>query len=269
MILPLSAQDTEPVDDFVSVVESGVPLTINLEDNESEVEAAPLRKKKKKKKIFYGIKTKKAFSRSGFGDNVIYELFYYLKEYQKPDSFVRDIYWYDFKTRTIKKTRNVDKEYGVILHGPYKKLMGDQVIEEGIYYIGTKHGRWTKHTRKDILIDKEKYYKGWPKESIAKYYDPERKKLKEIIPVEFGVREGYYYFFHENGQVAVMGEYQNGAKLGVWREYYETRRRRKRQIVFADNPYEKDYIPFISKEWDRRGRVVYDREKFLKASTDN
>ena len=251
-------------DDYVSVLETGVPLTINLEEEEAEVEAAPLRQKKRKKNVFYGQKTKKAFTRSGYGDNIIFELFNYLPDYQEPDPYVRDIFWYDFKSRTIKKTRNIDKEYGVILHGPYKKLMGDQVLEEGIFYMGTKHGRWTKHTKKDILIDKEKYYKGWPKESIARYYDAERTRLKEIIPVEYGVKEGNYYYFHENGQVAVFGEFQNDEKVGIWREFYESRRRRKREIVFPDNPYETDFIPFISKEWDRRGRVVYDRQKTLK-----
>jgi len=39
----------------------------------------------------------------------------------------------------------------------------------------------------------------------------ERKKLKEIIPIEYGERDGYYYLFHENGQVAVV-ENISGAK---------------------------------------------------------
>jgi len=269
VVNPVLGQGTEPEDTYSSVLESGVPLTINLDEDEPEVDAAPLKKKKPKKNVFYGIKTKKAFSRSGYGNNITFELFYYLPDFVEPDPYVRDIYWYDFKSRSIKKSKNIDKEYGVILHGPYKKVLGDQILEEGIFYKGTKHGRWTKHTKLDILIDKEKYYKGWPKESIARYYDTERTRLKEIIPVEFGVKEGYYYYFHKNGQIAVIGEYQNDKKVGVWREYYESRRRRKREIIFADNPYEQNYKAFISKEWDRRGRVIYDREKSLSASSGN
>ena len=39
-------------------------------------------KKKPKKKVYYGIKTKKAFTRKGYGDKTTIELFYVLK---KPD----------------------------------------------------------------------------------------------------------------------------------------------------------------------------------------
>src|SRR5688572_1271428 len=49
------------------------------------------KKKKVKKRVYYGIKTKKGFTRKGFGDKVTYELFYYLKKSEKPSTFVRDI----------------------------------------------------------------------------------------------------------------------------------------------------------------------------------
>ena len=45
-----------------------------------------------------------------------------------------------------------------------------------------------------------------------KFYDDDRKKLKEVIPVVYGEVEGDYYFFHENGEIAVKGQYKYGEK---------------------------------------------------------
>jgi antitoxin component YwqK of YwqJK toxin-antitoxin module len=149
----------------------------------------------------------------------------------------------------------------VLLHGPYSVRRDDVILEEGIFYIGTKHGRWTYKTAKDILRDKEKYYKGWPKESLVSYYDPDtRTKIKEIIPVEFGQEEGLYYYFFDNGSVAVTGEYQYGEKVGKWISFYKNRRgRRKREIQFRKDPHNDKFRPYITKEWNSAGKIIYDR----------
>src|SRR6478736_5693733 len=156
------------------------------------------KKEKPKKKTFYGIKTKKAFTRKGYAPNITIELFYVLKSQEKYSGFARDIYWYDFTRREMRKTDKFDPKNGVLLHGPYKRLVGETVVEEGIFYKGSKHGRWMKYDKQELLDDKDKYYKGLPKESLITYYDPvERKRIKEIVPIEFGEREGYYYLYHE------------------------------------------------------------------------
>ena len=234
------------------------PITIDLEGDEDEAERADPKKKKVKKGVYYGLKTKKAFTKVGFGDNTTLELFHYLKVHVDPDPYVQNVYWYDFKRKQIRRTKNINKDYGVILHGPYKKMRGEQVLEEGIYYIGSKHGRWMSYDRNDIVIDKKKYYKGWPKESLVKYYDEERTKLKEVVPIEFGKKEGTYYYFFENGDIAVMGNYANDVKVGKWVEYYPVRSRRKKEIVYPEDPWDKVSKPYILKEWDIQGRVLYD-----------
>src|SRR4051812_3296248 len=111
------------------------------------------KKKKPKRKTYYGIKTKKGFTRKGFGEKTVIETFYYLKKHEKPTPFVRDIYWYDFTRREIRKT-GFDPKKGVLVHGPYKKVQGDLILEEGIFYKGTKHGRWMKYDRNDLVEDK-------------------------------------------------------------------------------------------------------------------
>ena len=118
-----------------------------------------------------------------------------------------------------------------------------------------------RYNRENLLEDKEKYYKGWPKESIVTYYDPaERKKVKEIIPIEFGEREGYYYLFHENGKVAVVGEYQWNKKVNDWLESYPNGKR-KRIIAYPQEPFEKEIKPFIKREWDNKGQEIYSNSK--------
>ncbi len=261
--LPLSlmAQKPQPkVQEGQFTFDTDRPFSL-LELDEKIDEPIATKKKKPKRKVFYGIKTKKAFTRKGNGDRTTVELFYVLKKADKPSGFARDIYWYDFARRELRKTNITafDVKKGVLAHGPYKRMMGNVVLEEGIFFKGTKHGRWMQYDRNDLLADKEKYYKGWPKESLVTYYDPnERKKLKEITPIEYGEKEGYYYFFHENGQIAVQGEYRWGQKVGDWVENY-TNGKRKKIITYAKEPYDKDFLPYVRKEWDDKGKEVYSK----------
>src|SRR5690349_10675242 len=90
------AQDEEPQDERFTI---DTPVILDLEDKKEE--EAPKKKKKVKKRVFYGIKTRKGFTRKGMGERVTYELFYYLKKSEKPQTFVRDIYWYDFTRKEI------------------------------------------------------------------------------------------------------------------------------------------------------------------------
>jgi antitoxin component YwqK of YwqJK toxin-antitoxin module len=251
--LPVFAQE-EPDRPFV--IDTPVSL-----DFEKEEEPMNTRKKKKpKKKVFYGIKTKKGFSRKGTGDRTVYENFYYLKKPEVPNTLVRDIYYYDYARREVVRTSRFDPKKGVLVHGPYKKTQNNVVLEEGIFYKGTRHGRWMKYNRDSVLVDKEKFFRGWPRESTISYYDPERKKMKEIIPIEFGEKEGYYYMFYESGQLAVTGEYKWNRRVGDWYEYYPTGRRKK-LIAYPRDPFDKNLKPFIRVEWNERGREIYRNNK--------
>jgi antitoxin component YwqK of YwqJK toxin-antitoxin module len=218
------------------------------------------KKKKPKRKTFYGIKTKKGFTRKGFGDKMVLELFYVMKKKnEKFTGFARDIYWYDYTRREVRKSSTFDPKKGVLLHGPYKKMIGQVVVAEGIYYKGAKHGRWMSYNRQDLVEDKSKFYKGWPKDSYVTYYDPnERKHLKEVTPVEYGEKDGYYYMLHENGAVAVYGEFQWNEKIGDWIENYPNGKR-KRIIAYPKEPFEKESKPFIRKEWDEKGKEIYSK----------
>jgi antitoxin component YwqK of YwqJK toxin-antitoxin module len=232
-----------------------------LELDEQTSEPIVAKKKKPKRKTFYGIKTRMSYTRKGVADKMTIEQFYVLKKPDKPTAFVRDIYWYDYTRREVRKTAAFDPNKGVLLHGPYKRVQAGIVLEEGIFYKGAKHGRWMKYDRQNLLDDKDKFYKGWPKESIVTYYDAaERKRVKEMIPVEIDEREGFYYLFHENGTIAVTGEYRWGEKVGDWIENYPNGKRKK-IVAYPKEPFEKEIKPFVRKEWDDKGREIFSSNK--------
>ncbi len=235
------------------------PASLDFKKEEDPI--SDKKKKKVKKKVYYGIKTKKGFTRKGQGDRITYELFYVLKKPERPQTFVRDIYWYDYTRREIRKTTTFDPAKGVLLHGPYEKRQGDVVLEKGIFYKGTRHGRWKKYNRDSTLVDKDRYYRGWPKESLVSYYDPqERKRMKEMTPIEYGEKEGYYYFFHENGQLAVQGEYRWDEKVGDWTEYYSNGKRKK-IITYPKEPFDESIMPYVKAEWNEKGKELYRNNK--------
>ncbi len=245
------------------------PLTIDIDElnSDEEGEFAPNEKegkeKKKNPKIFYGIKTKRGFAKQGIGNRMTVELFFYLKDkdYEGPTEYARDFYWYDFKKKKIVNSLKVKRANAGVMHGHYVKKLGDQVIEEGYFYKGMKHSRWVRLNRHDILQEKEYYWKGWPKESRLAYYDFERENLREVIPVHFGERSGDYFAFHENGNLAVVGHYKFDQPVGIWREYYENQRV-KREVKYPLEAFDKNTIPAIIKEWDKEGKIIYDRKKF-------
>ena len=96
---------------------------------------------------------------------------------------------------------------------------------------------------------------------MVKFYDPNtRTKIKEIIPVEYGQKEGNYFYFYEDGSLAVTGEYRFNNKVGKWTSYHQKARgRRKREIQFRRNPDNDKFRPYITKEWNSSGKVIYDR----------
>lgn len=267
LLLAFAAHSQDQSLEELFKVDYDTPLTLDLkadEEDVSGVEPVKQKEKKKKKNVYFGIKTKKGFARSGYGNDVIFELFHVLKEYESPPEYARDFFWYDYKKKQIVNSLRVDPKNAAVLHGPYKKMLGEQIVEEGWYYKGMKHRRWVRFNRHDILQDKTYWWKGWPQNSRLAYYDFKRTKLKEVIPVHYGEKNGEYWAFHENGSIAVRGEYKFDHKVGLWQEYYDGRRI-KREVIYPKDPFDFKFNPSITKEWDRKGTLIYDREKFLKS----
>ncbi|HMQ00110.1 MAG TPA: hypothetical protein PKC24_10030 [Cyclobacteriaceae bacterium] len=262
----LLAQDDEPEEERLFVISTPVDLSVDGDDADEPVRRK--KQKKTKKNVFYGLKTKKGFTRRGVGERMTYERFRYLRKPVELDKYVRDIYWFDFTRKEIRRT-GYDPKKGYILHGPYQKIQGEQILEEGIFFRGTKHGRWMQHDREDLLVDKQKYFKGWPKETLVGYYDPQtREKVREIIPIEYGEKDGNYFIFFENGRVAVSGEYRWNQKIGEWTEFFPNGRRKK-VVRYPNEPYDKSVMPITLFEWNEQGILVYDYELFKRRALAN
>jgi len=243
-------------------VDYDTPLTIDLEEEEEE--EMVVAKKKVKRNFFFGYKTRKGYTRTVSGREAVFEQFNTLKVYQGPSTFTRDFYWFHSKKKKIINSLKVDVKYAAVLHGPYLKTMGDLILEEGYFYKGMKHKRWMRHNTHDILQEKKYFWKGWPQESLLSYYDFERTKLREIIPVHFGEKEGEYWGFHANGNTAARGRFKFDNKVGTWREYYPNKRV-KREVLYPEDPFNFEHKAVILREWDTNGKLIYDREDFLES----
>jgi len=251
-------------EDFISTKTDSIENDIfNPKDLEVKEEK---KEKKPKKNFYYGHKTKKFFIRSNAGGKEIVELFNVLKEYKDPNSFLQDVFWYSGKENKIKNAIAVDKENARILHGPYIRLVDGDTVEEGQYYVGAKHGRWAKYKKGYVLEDKNTYFRGWPNEAKITYYDGERTKIKEVLPVKFGKIEGDYFLFYDNGMIAEEGVYKNGVKIGKWIEYYKIKKRRKVEMQYAKDPYDITFEPYKMKEWNEKGTITFDWEQEKKRS---
>ena len=232
---------------------------------EDSLEKEKFKKKEKKipKKTFWGIKTRKAFTRVRSGKKVTYELFYILKKPLEPDPYVRDLYWYHRKKRkiTLGPIPPKEKAYAVLLHGPYEKRVNKIIVEQGLFYVGTKTGRWETNTtnEEEILMEKKKFYKGFPKDAKITYYDANQSKIQEVIPYENKELHGQYLRYYSSGALAEDGKYEFGKKIGVWKTYYEAKKRTKLEMQYPADAFAEDTTAYKLREYNEQGLIVYDK----------
>ena len=204
----------------------------------------------------------------GSSDRATIENFHVLKEYKPITDYVRDIRWYDPKAKALKSGVIKDKERALPLHGPYKKYVSGNLVEEGYYYMGVKDGRWARYDAKYNLLDKSHWYRGFPAESRVTYYDSAHTKIKEVVPIQFGMINGEYFSFYEEGQLMTYGKYDSGEKVGRWIEHYQYRRQRKKEIQYPKSRWDEAFEPFVLREWDDKGKLLYDYTKDPRASAE-
>ena len=223
-------------------------------------------KKKLSKTEYEGLDMVKAYTKFGSGDRTIVEEFYVLRDKNaaEPLPYVREVFRY--YQRSARVTSSIVKdETGLLMHGPYKRYQNGELMEEGNYYAGMKDGRWEKYDANFMLLDKTIWYRGVTAESRLTYYDSTHRKIKEIMPIEYGKVTGTYTAFHENGLVAEEGKYDNGVKVGRWTEFYPVlpsgRRIRSKLTQHASNQWDEEFEPYVITEWDQKGKVTFQREK--------
>ncbi|WP_068839997.1 toxin-antitoxin system YwqK family antitoxin [Pontibacter akesuensis] len=255
--------------DALAAADTTMPTVEKRNPLEEEIaeKAKKKRKKKRSKKEFLGYKVKRAYTKTGGRSRETVEFFSYLPVHEEPDPYAPFKYYYDTKNKKLARSgSNVeDTNRYKVLHGPYKKTLNDEVVEEGYFYIGTKHLRWEKYRDNEdhTLLDKEHYEKGFLRDAVVTYYG-DTKKIKEVIPYEFGEVQGTYYRFYENGQLEWSGQYQKGRKVGVWINYYDFRNRRHYEFQYPKTAYEPQAEPILIKEYDRHATPIFELGKFDK-----
>lgn len=238
-------------------------MPLLLFDDEKEKTAKKEKRKKVKKNIWFGIKTQKAFTKRELRGQTYYEMFHYTNVSRQPGPYIRDVYWYDAKDKAV-KTKGYSPGIGNLLHGPYERNVNEEIVESGMFYYGTKHKTWMLFDEKNILQDKTYFEEGWPKEAKISFFNQSSRTIERIIPVQYGLEEGNFFHFYENNQLAVQGEYRYGEKVGLWTEYWDTKNTkaiRKREIQYQEEPYTRNFKPFIRAEWDKDGNLIYRNEK--------
>lgn len=203
---------------------------------------------------------------TGSGDRAITHEFYVLKnDEEEPSKYVRDIYWYDYRGNRITNAVQKETDNVQIMHGPYHRYVGDELVEEGFYYLGAKHGRWLRYGKELdgdwALADRQDWDKGYAKGSQVSYYDTEKTKIKEVIPMTNGKVSGEYWAFFDSGLMAEEGRFQDSVKVGRWKEYHKFGRggRTKKITQHAKDKYE-DFEPYVVTEYDSNGKVIYDNK---------
>ncbi|WP_232325919.1 toxin-antitoxin system YwqK family antitoxin [Spirosoma montaniterrae] len=249
-------------------VSSIVPADLGLKIKQLKKQKADKKAKSKLLRTEYeGLSMVKAYTKFGSGDRTIIEEFYVLRDNDavKPLPYIREVMRYYQRSGRVSSSIIRDEGTGLLLHGPYKRYQNGELIEEGFYYGGMKDGRWEKYDANFMLLDKTRWHRGVPAESRLTYYDSTHRKIKEIVPVDYGKVRGTYMAFYENGNLAEEGKYDNGVKVGRWTEYHPAtpngRRLRKKLTQHASSQWDTDFEPFVLTEWDEKGKVIFERSK--------
>lgn len=262
------AQDEASTDSsFMSLEEDEVPtleLSPNAVDRKKRKDAKKAgitekKEPKRKKNEFYGIRAKKIILKKVRGKNVYTEKFYILPKFMAPNKYVQDKYYFDPRAKPTKrkiiKTSYISEKYGMPLHGTYEKRVNGEILEKGIYYKGTKHGRWETYlpnkrdNRGMELRSKTKYDKGFPRDARITYYEAKKIRIKDVTPYVNGKLEGTYLKFYRSGRLMEKGTYQNGKKVGRWTEFYDKDKANRKRITEYPKYYWEDGDGVVTKEW--------------------
>ena len=242
-----------------------VVLTKEQDRAAKEAEKDAQRKPKKKKKIFLGEKIKRAYVKSGpKGRNQKIGIFYFLKYPKTLSAYAPAYYYYDTKKHKILKLAEVQEDVSTlkILHGPYKLMQNNKVIETGFYALGTKHLRWEQFDKNGVLLTKTHYEMGFPRDANVSYYGEDRAKINEVVPYVNGRLEGDYAKFLVNGQPEWRGQFENGKKVGTWTKFWGFRGRRRFEYQYAETGYDPEVAePELVREYNRNATLIFDKEK--------
>jgi len=232
--------------------------------------AAQRKNTKTKKNVFLGERVKKAFVRTGQGKTAVIEVFYYLKTFKQPSELAPAVYYYNpRKHKIFKASGALDPAADKVLHGTYKKLQNNKVLETGYYANGTRHLRWERFDTKGGLTAKTHYEMGFPRDANISYYDAGQTMIREVVPYVNGKLDGDYVKYTPEGKREWTGHFENGHRVGEWTNYWDYKNYRHYVFQYADSGYEPEpEEPELVREYSHGGSVIFDKDKNLDKRSD-
>lgn len=224
----------------------------------------------KNKNEYEGLKMEKRIATFGNGNRQTTEEFHVLNDEAEISMYFREIRWFDFQMQRTSTNTIKNLEEAAILHGPYKRFVADELVEEGFFYLGTKHGRWERYGKEFdndyVLLDKQYFIKGNPAESEITYYDAEKTKIKEIVPKNFGKISGNYFAYYPTGNLQTEGQFDDSVKVGKWIDYYEFGNlgKRKKEVMYQKDKYSIGFETFVIREYDSKAQLIFENKEALK-----
>lgn len=118
------------------------------------------------------------------------------------------------------------------LDGMWSEWRGDKTpLSTTVWKVGIRHGNHTEYApdgskiyvanyQEGVLKSATGFFDEVPLDMVEKSY--ESGERKERWTEKDGVRVGWYYRWHENGEVAENGVYRNGKKDAEWCKYDDT-----------------------------------------------
>ena len=129
-------------------------------------------------------------------------------------------------------------------NGLFKSYYTDgKLLLEGNYINNKKNGKWIEYSNKGNKY-REYYYlhdKLNPNKISSQWYDSGYKQSEGYLLLSEGliIWDGDYVEYHENGVIYLEGEYDNGVRNGVWKQYYVNRSINSIKYYKNGNPYGK------------------------------
>ncbi len=217
-------------------------------------------KKSPPKDEYAGVKTERRLGNYGSGARNTLEEINVVKyvEDEAVSPYVTEIWWFDPAQSRIVTGSLKDNKSAQICHGPFRRVVNQNITEQGFFFMGAKDGRWETYGPEGELINKQYFHRGFPVESNISYYDAEQKKIKEIIPVVFGKIRGQYRAFYAGGNVKEEGQLDDNVRIGRWREYYEfgSGGRLKKEWRYGKDKFDVQE-PELIQERDAQGKIIF------------
>jgi hypothetical protein len=218
------------------------------------------KKKLQPKDEYVGIKTEVRLGSYGSGVRMTAEEAHVVKyvEDEALSPYLQEISIFDPAQSRVISIPLKEAKNAQICHGPFKKYVNQKLVEEGFYFMGVKDGRWENYGPENELENKVYFEKGFLKGSYFQYYDASKKKIKEVVPRQYGKVRGTYQSFYANGNLKEAGKLDDSVKVGIWREYHEVGSggRLKKEWKYKADKFD-TADPILIQERDQQSKIIF------------